>query len=137
MNKKDPKLTVLQFNKAINRQDIEALSALMSDDHTFIDSDDVTHSGKETMVEGWDDFFNAYPDYRNHFSMVESRYNLVLVIGYSTCSHEPLDGPALWTATVEDDLVTEWRVYLDTCENRETLGLPAKDCTGQMGIQKL
>jgi hypothetical protein len=37
----------------------------------------------------------------------------------------------------EDDLVTEWRVYLDTCENRETLGLPAKDCTGQMGIQKL
>ncbi len=98
----------------------------MSDDHTFIDSAGAVHSGKATLVEGWIDFFNSYPDYRNRFSTVESRYNLVLVIGYSTCSYEPLDGPALWTATVEDDLVTEWRVYLDTSENREKLGLPAK-----------
>ena len=124
MNEQDPKLTVLQFNEAINRQDIEALSALMSDEHTFIDSEGAVHSGKETMVEGWIDFFKSYPDYRNHFSMVESRQNVVLVIGHSTCSHEPLDGPALWTATVEDDLVTEWRVYLDTSENRERLDLP-------------
>jgi predicted SnoaL-like aldol condensation-catalyzing enzyme len=96
---------------------------LMAEDHLFIDSSDDVHKGKEMMVKGWNDFFNQYPDYRNHFSVVESRDNLVLVIGHSTCSHESLDGPALWTAKVENDLIAEWRVYLDTVENRQKLGL--------------
>jgi predicted SnoaL-like aldol condensation-catalyzing enzyme len=95
----------------------------MSEDYVFIDSGDDVHSGKEFMVHGWTDFFNQYPDYRNHFSIVESRDNLVLVIGHSTCSFGPLDGPAIWTAKVENDLVAEWRVYLDTTENRKKLGL--------------
>ena len=76
------------------------------------------------MVKGWQDFFNLYPDYRNHFPKIESKDNLVLIIGHSTCSLDVLDGPAIWTAKVENDLVAEWRVYLDTPENREKLGLP-------------
>lgn len=123
MSKKDPKLVVLQFNECINHRDLPGLSALMAEDHLFIDSSDDVHKGKEMMVKGWNDFFNQYPDYRNHFSVVESRNNLVLVIGHSTCSHESLDGPALWTAKVENDLIAEWRVYLDTVENRQKLGL--------------
>lgn len=124
MNKKDPKLVVLQFNECINNQDINNLSPLMSDDYVFIDSSDDVHSGgKESMVKGWAEFFSSYPDYRNHFSRIESRENLVLVIGHSTCSYKPLDGPALWTAKIENDLVAEWRVYLDTSENREKLNL--------------
>jgi ketosteroid isomerase-like protein len=121
---RDPKSVVLAFNEFINKRDIDGLSAMMTEDHTFIDSSDEVHSGKEMMVAGWKDFFSSYPDYRNHFEIVESRGNLVLVIGHSTCSDDPLDGPALWTAKVEDDLVQEWRVYLDTDENRELLGLP-------------
>jgi len=123
MNTKDPKLIVLQFNECINNHDIDGLSSLMTDDHTFIDSSDVVHNGKEGMVTGWRDFFNQYPDYRNHFSMLESRGSLVLVIGYSTCSYDLLDGPALWTAKVKKGLVAEWRVYLDTPENRKALKL--------------
>lgn len=124
MNEKDPKLIVLQFNECINNQDIKGLADLMTEDHVFIDSSDDVHGGKEFMTQGWIDFFNQYPDYRNHFSTVESRDNLVLVIGHSTCSFEPLDGPALWTAKVENGLVAEWRVYLDTIENRKKLLLP-------------
>ncbi len=123
MTAKDPKLVVYLFNQAINEQDIGALSGLMSPDHTFIDSSDEIHRGKETMVRGWIDFFESYPDYCNHFSVIESRGNLVLMTGHSTCSYDPLDGPALWTAKVENDLVTEWRVYLDTPENRKKLKL--------------
>jgi hypothetical protein len=93
----------------------------MSDDHIFIDSSDKAHCGKEVMANEWLDFFNQYPDYQNHFTAVESRDNLVLIVGYSTCSYAPLDGPAIWTAKVENDLVTEWRVYLDTSENRRRL----------------
>ena len=123
MKNKDPKLIVLLFNDCINNQDIIGLSNLMSDNHVFIDSSDDVHEGKDSIVKGWTDFFRSYPDYRNHFPKIESRENLVLMIGYSTCSHKPLDGPALWTAKIENDLVTEWRVYLDTKENRAKLKL--------------
>jgi ketosteroid isomerase-like protein len=126
MNQKDPKLVVLQFNECINKRDIDGLASIMTEDHTFIDSSNEVHTGKEMMVPGWKDFFRSYPDYRNHFSVVESRQDLVLVIGHSTCSYEPLDGPALWTAKIENDLVQEWRVYLDTEENRALLDLPLK-----------
>ncbi len=123
MNTKDPKLIVLQFNEYINNRNLTGLSNLMTDDHLFIDSSDEVHSGKELMREGWQRFFEQYADYRNHFSIIESRGNLVLIIGHSTCAFEPLDGPALWTAKVENDLVAEWRVYLDTAANRMKLGL--------------
>jgi ketosteroid isomerase-like protein len=102
---KDPKLVVLLFNQAINERDIDALSSLMSTDHTFLDSSNDVHRGKETMLKGWMEFFESYPDYRNHFSQVESRGSLVLITGHSTCSYKLLDGPALWTAKVENDLV--------------------------------
>jgi len=124
VNHIDPKLIVLQFNQSINERNIDRLSALMSDDYVFIDSSNEVHQGKDRMVEGWAEFFNSYPDYRNHFSIVESRGNLVLIIGHSTCSFDSLDGPALWTAKVDNNLVSEWRVYLDTAENREKLELP-------------
>ncbi|MBO0861665.1 MAG: nuclear transport factor 2 family protein [Chloracidobacterium sp.] len=123
MSEKDPKFVVLQFNECINNRDLEGLSNLMTEGHVFIDNNNDVHRGKELMVKGWEDFFRQFPDYSNHFAIVESRGDQVVVIGHSTCSFKPLDGPALWTATVEDGLIAEWRVYLDTVENREDLDL--------------
>jgi ketosteroid isomerase-like protein len=123
MSDKDPKLVVLQFNECINNRDLQGLSELMTEDHVFIDSSDDIHRGKEFMIKGWNDFFNKYPDYQNHFSTLESRDKLVIIVGHSTCSFKPLDGPALWTAMVDNDLVAEWRVYLDTVENRNKLNI--------------
>ena len=125
MNKRDPKFIVLQFNECINNQDIDGLANLMAPDYTFVDSSDDVLKGKEANVAGWLTFFNQFTDYLNHFHIIESRENMVLVIGHSTCSDKRLDGPAIWTAIVENDLVAEWRVYLDTTENRERLGLLA------------
>ncbi len=123
MSVEDPKSVVLRFNECINNRDLQGISNLMTVDHIFIDSDDNVHKGKDLMVKGWKDFFTQFPDYRNHFATVESRENDVFVTGHSTCSFQPLDGPALWTAKVEDGLVAEWRVYHDTNENREKLNL--------------
>lgn len=125
MNKRDPKLIVLQFNEYINNQDIEGLANLMAHDYQFVDSGDDVQQGKEANVQGWLVFFKQFPDYLNHFLIVESRGNSVFVIGHSTCADDRLDGPAIWTAKVENDLVAEWRVYLDTPENREQLELSA------------
>jgi uncharacterized protein len=123
--RRDPKLVVLQFNDCINRQDLAGLGSLMTADHVFIDSSEEVYSGKELVLEGWADFFRRYSDYRNHFSLIQSGENQVAVMGFSTCSHRPLAGPALWAARVENDLVSGWRVYPDRPENRQKLGLPS------------
>ena len=46
MNSKAPKLTALQFNEYINNQDIEGLSNLMTENHTFIDREGTIDKGK-------------------------------------------------------------------------------------------
>jgi ketosteroid isomerase-like protein len=120
-HEKDPKLIVIQFNKYINIQDVEKLSELMAPDYTFIDSSGEIQVGKDRNVKNWIEFFNLFPDYINHFSKIESKGNEVLVIGHSTCSDDRLNGSAIWKVKVEKDLVTEWRVYLDTPENRKVL----------------
>ncbi len=57
------------------------------------------------------------------FTRVQAEGDFVAIAVYSTCSYEPLDGPALWSARVRDGLVSEWRVYEDTLENRRKIGL--------------
>jgi len=114
---------VTKFNEAINNRDAEALSALITDNHVFIDSANQSFKGKEKAVETWQGFFDAFPDYKNHFDTLTEKSGLVVVTGKSTCSFKDLDGPALWTAKVEDGKVSEWRVYDDTPENRKLLGI--------------
>jgi ketosteroid isomerase-like protein len=116
------KITVaLRFNEMINTRDLQGLAELMTEDHTFIDIPGEVHEGRDQMVLGWFDFFKNYPDYRNNFTRVDARDDFVTMIGYSDCSHEPLDGPSIWTAKIQDGLVSEWRVYEDTDKTRKSL----------------
>jgi ketosteroid isomerase-like protein len=101
----------LKFNEKINQQDLEGLAELMTDDHTFIDNSGEITKGKDVMKEGWRKFFNEYPDYQNIFTSVTTQNNIVVMVGYSTCSYKPLDGPSIWTAKIRDGRISEWRVY--------------------------
>jgi ketosteroid isomerase-like protein len=123
MNRRDPKLTALLFNEQINHRDIDGLSALMSDDYTFIDREDAVYRGKETMTRGWIEFFISFPEYQNTFTRVESRDDLVILIGYAVWSKNAQPDHAIWTATIRDDRVAQWRIYEDTNENRAMLGI--------------
>jgi hypothetical protein len=123
MNKKDPKLTILQFNECINNQDPHGLENLLTQDSKLILGEETTHMRKGELKKIWIQFFEMCPDYKNHFIKIESRENLVIIIGFSTCSNKALDGPALWTAKVENDLIAEWRILEDTKENRKLLGI--------------
>ena len=109
MNSVDPKLTALQFNECINRQDIDGLSGLMTEGHTFIDRQDHVDRGKETMTAGWIGFFKSFPDYRNTFDSVHSHGDLVVLYGYATWEEGADPDYAIWTATIQDDLVAEWQ----------------------------
>ena len=75
MNSVDPKLTALQFNEYINRQDVDGLSGLMTEGHTFVDRKGEVDRGKATMTQRWTDFFKSFPDYRNTFQRANPRGN--------------------------------------------------------------
>ena len=123
MHNAKPQQLVVEFNEAINRQDLDALAALMTDDHTFIDSANKGVSGKDKVLEAWGKFFQAFPDYRNLFEHFVLKERRVTVLGKSICSDSRLQGPAIWTATVRANQIAEWRVYDDTPENQTLLGL--------------
>ena len=123
MNLRDPKITALQFNEYINTQNIQGIINLMAEDYTFIAISGEVEKGKELGIKSWKSFFDDYPDYNNIFTRVELKDNLVILIGYSTCSYEPLDGPAIWTATIVNDLIAKWQIYEDISENRKMLNI--------------
>ena len=123
MNTKDPKLTALQFNEYINRQDIKGLNSLMTEDHTFIDRVNETTKGKDTMIKGWLEFFQSYPKYKNTFTRVESHDDLVIIVGYAYWSKKEPHDPAIWTARIKNDRVAQWRIYEDTKKNRKKFGI--------------
>ncbi|MFC0112464.1 nuclear transport factor 2 family protein [Kibdelosporangium aridum] len=119
----DPTVVAARFNDSINRRDVEELAKLMSEDHRFIDSETNTVSGKQACLEAWRGFFDSFPDYRNIFTSLTAKDAVVTIVGYSECSEPSLAGPALWTARIQGEKVTEWRVYTDTPEIRARLGV--------------
>lgn len=109
MDEFDVMMTALQFNEKINQQDLGGLVELMTDDHMFIDNSGAVDCN---MKEGWRQFFENYPDYRNIFTSVTIKDNVAIMIGYSICSNEPkLNGPSMWTAKIHKGYVSEWRVF--------------------------
>ena len=102
---------VRAFNDAINARDLDSLTALMTDDHRFVDSEGATVDGKAACTEAWRGFFAAFPDYRNVFDEVSScAPGVVDIVGRSECSVTALDGPARWGAEVRDGQVALWQV---------------------------
>jgi len=110
-----------RFNHAINARSLDSLGSLMTDDHRFVDSENSVLDGKPACLDAWRGFFDQFPDYRNIFTALRPRGDVVVVLGYSTCSFAALDGPALWRATIRDGKVAEWRVFADTAANRAML----------------
>jgi len=122
----DPRGLTVKFNEHINNRDVDGLAALMTDDHTFIDTAGHAIRGKSKCLAAWHGFFTTFPDYRNVFDSLVVDDNSVIVIGRSHCSDARLDGAALWVAKESDGKLTEWRVYEDTPTNRRTLGIGSK-----------
>jgi hypothetical protein len=123
MNLRDPKLIALLFNECINRRDLQGLSALMTEDHAFVDRDGSVHGPKQVMVEGWENFFKQFPEYRNIFNRIDSIENKVIILGHAYWSDKNPYDPVIWEATIVTDLVQEWRIYDDAPENRKRLNL--------------
>ena len=127
MNSKGPADVALEFVERINAGDLEGLTALMTEDHTFVDLAGDIERGREVMREGWAGYFSAFPEYTIHVSRVAALGNVVIIIGGTTGSQIPPEIEAresvIWAARIEDGLVAEWHiVYADTEKVKEFLG---------------
>jgi ketosteroid isomerase-like protein len=119
----EAKAVALQFNNCINNRNLEGLVHLMTDDHTFIDSSNDSLIGKSNNKENWEKFFDLSPDYQNVFEVVSTKGSTIIMQGYSVCSDSRLNNVRTIWAQIEGNKVKEWRIYLDTEENRRELGL--------------
>jgi ketosteroid isomerase-like protein len=107
--------TFALFAAAIGRHDVEALAALMSADHVFVDSSGQRVQGAELMKAGWRSYFEICPDYWIRPDDVVADNGTVLAVGEAggTIDGIPWRTPAAWKALVRDGKVMEWRVFAD------------------------
>ncbi|MEO8596763.1 MAG: nuclear transport factor 2 family protein [Candidatus Solibacter sp.] len=112
-----------QFVTAINRHDINALTALMTSDHIFVDSVGNRVQGTPSMEAGWRNYFGMCPDYWIRTDHVMAEGDAVLAVGEAGGT---IDGvswrtPAAWKSVVREGKVLEWRVFADNQPVREIL----------------
>jgi len=115
------KSVALKFVEAINAGDPERLTALQTEDFTFIDMSGYVERGRQ----GWQDYFSTYPKYKIHVEHVLTGGSGVAIIGKTTDSHIPPEveekETVLWTAEIQNGLVAEWRIYSDTDEIKKKM----------------
>lgn len=112
----------MSFVEAINAGDVDGLVALMTDDHTFVDSAGTVASGRDNMRTGWRQFYEMFPDYRIEIKeMLHHRATVALFGSWSgtfagkdgPLPESKVGGPAAWKATVAGDKIRFWQVYVD------------------------
>ena len=112
-----------QFIYAINEHDMDELSALMTDDHNFIDAHNNAVNGKGKMLVGWMFYFDWFPDYNIEAEKILQSGNEFAIFGFAQGTYNNLKAesdkaffriPAAWKAVVRDNKVALWQVYADT-----------------------
>lgn len=114
--------TVLEFLDRINRHNADQLAALMTEDHTFIDSLGQSVTGRENMRSGWRNYFAFCPDYWvSHEEILPSADRVAvfgaaggtIAAGGALPAANKWRTPAAWLVVVDGGLVKQWRVYAD------------------------
>ncbi len=110
------------FIAAINTKNLPELSALMTEDHTFIDSAGSSVTGREKMISAWQSFFKMFPDYEIRVETMLTDGVTVAIFGRSCKTYygkrglipeNRIEMPAAWKAIVENGKVKSWQVYAD------------------------
>jgi ketosteroid isomerase-like protein len=129
-----PAETVQRFIDQINAHDVEGLSVLLTPDHRFIDSLGSVIVGRETMREGWRQYFQMVPDCHIEITHAFTDAGEVALLGSAGGTYardeqmKPTDAwqtPAAWHAVVRDGLIAEWQVYADNEPIRQRMRKPA------------
>lgn len=118
------------FIAAINRHSVSEIGELMSEDHTFIDSQGGAVVGREAMVAGWARYFALFPDYEISTEDILVDGGTVAIFGRATGTFNGKRGPvpenriampAAWKAIIADGKIKLWQVYADWSEGIKTV----------------
>lgn len=110
------------FVRAINRQNVDALAELMTEEHRFIDSMGNVSEGREKMRSSWARYFAMVPDFTVAIEEIFCDGPVVVMLGvaqgtYSTDGQLKPENrwatPAAFRAFIQEQKVAEWRVYCD------------------------
>jgi ketosteroid isomerase-like protein len=130
--------TALEFVSRINSHDVTGLAALLTPDHRFIDSLGNLATGRDTLTNGWRQYFAMVPDYRIEVTRVLESGGEVLMVGTArgTCAQgatlsaeNAWSTPAALRARVQEGLIAEWQVYADNEPIRRCLARLAAGAT--------
>jgi len=112
----------LAFVKAINDHDVDKIYDLMPEDHVFIDGSGEIHSGKTNMREGWQNYYQMFPDYSVEITDVVEGNSVIGLFGYASGTYK-INGDktnsnfwkttAAWKAILENKKIKLWQVYCD------------------------
>jgi len=117
-----PEFVTSAFIRALNRQDVEGMLALMSPNHRLVDSMGTVVEGLEKMRPGWEGYFKMVPDYALAIEEMYASGPVVLLLGIAQGTYTrtgQLTAENRWhtpialRAFVEDGLITEWKIYAD------------------------
>ena len=106
----------------INSHDVDAIAALLTSDHRFVDSLGGVTQGREALRAGWRQYFRMVPDYQIEVERTLADGPLVVLLGvargtYTTdgtlSAQNAWSTPAALRALIQDGLVAEWQVYAD------------------------
>lgn len=117
-----PESVTNAFLRALNRQDVDAMVALLTPGHRFIDSLGNIVEGRDKMRAGWAGYFKIVPDYTLAIEETYANGPVVILLGVAQGTYTrtgKLIPENRWRtsialrAFVEDGLIAEWRVYAD------------------------
>lgn len=121
------------FVEAINRRSPDEIAALMTEDHTFVDSLGNRVTGRDRMKPGWQGYFSMVPDYTITVTESFSDGPIVVMLGsaqgtYATGGvlkpENRWQTPAAWRAVVRESSIAEWQVYADNEPIRRIISKP-------------
>jgi len=118
------------FVRAINRQRVDALAELMTEEHRFTDSMGNAVEGREKMRAAWAAYFRMVPDYTVAIEETFCDGPVVVMLGMAQGTYAP-DGqlkpenrwttPTAFRAFIQEKKVAEWRVYCDNEPMRQRM----------------
>lgn len=113
----------MNFVKAVNSHQLNKITELMTEDHTFINSHGKKVQGKGNMKKAWKGYFEFFPDYTIEITEIIEDQETIGLFGRASGTYhnkETNDGansftlPCAWKAIVEEDKISHWQVYSDT-----------------------
>ncbi len=113
------KETVRNFGEAVNAHDISHITALLTNDHIFIDATGKEVNGKGNTTTGWGDLFKSFPDYHIEMKEIFANGDTVAAFGFVEGSYKGVKEnhcriPTSWKAIVQGQQIKLLQVYGDT-----------------------